>query len=79
MTGNLNGGKTRMIMANIIPRIEMMTKVICYFIPEFHQGAGEGVDYSKTLSSPPGIFTSFEEIQEYIVKCEQKRLNLENV
>ena len=56
-----------------------MTKVICYFIPEFHQGAGEGVDYSKTLSSPPGIFTSFEEIQEYIVKCEQKRLNLENV
>ena len=36
------------------------------------------MDYSKTLTSPPGMFTSLEEIQVYIEECEQKRLDLEN-
>ena len=77
VTGNLNGASTKMIMANIIPHIEMRTKVIYSFKSEIHRGAGEIVDYSKTLASPTGMFTSFEEIQAYIEECEQKRLDLE--
>ena len=67
-----------MIMANITPHIKMRTKVICYFKSEIHWGAGEIVDYSKTLTSPPGMFKSLEEIQPYIEECEQKRLDLDN-
>ena len=78
VTGNLNGANTKMIMANITPHIEMRTKVIYSFKSEIHRGAGEIVDYSKTLASPTGMFTSFEEIQAYTEECEQKRLNLEN-
>ena len=48
-------------------------------LSEIHRRAGESVDYSKTLVSPPGMFTSLEEIQAYINECEQKRLNLVNV
>ena len=66
-------------MANITPHIEMRTKVIYSFKVEIHRGAGEIVDYSKTLTSPPGMFTSLEKIQAYIKECEQKRLDLENV
>ena len=76
VTGNLNGPNTKMIMANITPHIKMRTKVICYFKSEIHWGAGEIVDYSKTLTSPPGMFKSLEEIQPYIEECEQKRLDL---
>ena len=65
VTGNLNGANTKMIMANITPHIEMRTKVIYSFKSEIHRGAGEIVDYSKTLASPTGMFTSFEEIQAY--------------
>ena len=36
------------------------------------------MDYSKTLTSSPGIFTSLEEIPAYIEECEQKRLDLDN-
>ena len=69
MTGNLNGAKTSMIMDNITPHIEMRTKLIYSFKSEIHQGAGEVVDYSKTLLTlPPGMFTSLEEIQAYIEK-----------
>ena len=68
MTGNLNGANTSMIMDNITPHIEMRTKLIYSFKSEIHQGAGEVVDYSKTLTSPPGMFTSLEEIQAYIEK-----------
>ena len=78
VTGNLNGPNTKMIMANITPYIDMRTKVIYSFKSEIHRGAGEIVDYSKTLTSPPGMFTSLEEIQAYIEECEQKRLDLEN-
>ena len=78
VTGNLNGPNTKMIMANITPHIKMRTKVICYFKSEIHWGAGEIVDYSKTLTSPPGMFKSLEEIQPYIEECEQKRLDLDN-
>ena len=36
------------------------------------------MDYSKTLTSSPGIFTSLEEIPAYIEECEQTRLDLDN-
>ena len=48
---------------NTAPNIEMKTKVIYSFKSEIYGGAGEIVDYSKTLTSPPGLFTSLEEIQ----------------
>ena len=66
VTGNLNGPNTKMIMANITPYINMRTKIIYSFKSEIHRGAGEIVDYSKTLTSPPFMFTSLEEIQAYI-------------
>ena len=78
VTGNLNGLNTKMIMANITPYIDMRAKVIYSFKSEIHRGADEIVDYSKTLTSSPGMFTSLEEIQAYIEECEQKRLDLEN-
>ena len=68
-----------MIMDNITPHTEMRVKVIYSFKAKIHQGGGEIVDYSKTLTSPPGMFTSLEEIQAYMEECEQKRLDLENV
>lgn len=68
-----------MIMANITPHIEMKTKVIYSFKSEIYGGTGEVVDYSKTLTSPPDLFTSLEEIQAYIEKCEQNWLDLTNV
>ena len=37
------------------------------------------MDYSKTLTSPPGMFTSLGEIQAYIEECKQKQLDLENM
>ena len=52
VTGNLNNPNTKMIMANITPHIEMKTKVIYSFKSEIHQGAGEVMDYNKTLTSP---------------------------
>ena len=76
VTGNLNNANTRMIMDNITPHIEMRTKVIYSFKAEIHRGAGEIVDYSKTLTSPPGMFTSLEEIQAYIDERERKQLDL---
>ena len=71
VTGNLNKSNTKMIMANITPHIEMRTKVIYSFKSEIHRGAGEIKDYNKTLTSPPGMFTSLREIQVYIGECEQ--------
>ena len=65
-------------MHKATPDIEMRTKVVYSFEAEIHRGAGEIVDYSKVLSSPPGMFTSLQEIREYIEECEQKRLDLEN-
>ena len=56
----------------------MRSKVVYSFKAEIHRGAGEIADYSKTLSSPPGMFTSLKEIRDYIEECEQKRLDLEN-
>ena len=78
VNGNLNNANTRMIMDNITPHIEMRVKVIYSFNAEMHRGSGEIVDYSKTLTSPPGRFTSLEEIQAYFEECEQKPLDLEN-
>ena len=74
VTGNLNNVNTKMIMDNIIPHIEMRLKVIYSFESVIHRGGGEIKDYSKTLDSPPGIFTSLKEIEAYIEECEQKRL-----
>ena len=79
LTENLNGPNTRMIMDNITPHIKMRTRLIYSFKSEIHRGAGEIVDYSKTLTSLSGMFTSLEEIQICIEECEQKRLDLQNV
>ena len=65
-------------MVNITPHIEMRAKVFYSFKSEIQQGAGEIVPYYKTLISPPGMFTSLEEIQAYIEECEQKRFDLHN-
>ena len=65
-------------MVNITPHIEMRAKVFYSFKSEIQQDAGEIVPYYKTLISPPGMFTSLEEIQAYIEECEQKRFDLHN-
>ena len=79
VNGNLNTRKTKMIMDNFTPHIKMRVKVIYSLKAKIHRGAGEIVDYSKILTSPPAMFTSLEEIQAYIEECEQNRLDLENV
>ena len=76
--GNLNNSNTKIIIANIKPHTEMRTKVIYSFKSEIHRGACEIKDYNKTLTSPPGMFTSLKEIQAYIKECEQKGLDLDN-
>ena len=78
-TGNLNGANAGRIMAKISPGIEMWTKVIYLFKSKIHRGAGETVDYSQTFTSPPGMFTSLEEIQSYIEEFGPKKLDLDNV
>ena len=78
VTGNLNRCNTRMIMDNITPHIEMRVKVSDSFKSVIYRGNDEIKDYSKTLDSPPSMFTSLEEIQEYIEVCEQIRLGLDN-
>ena len=78
VTGNLNRPNTKMIMDNITPHIEMRVKVIYSFKSVIYRGNGEIKDYSKTLDSAPGMFTSLKEIQAYIEECEQKRLDLDN-
>ena len=65
-------------MANITPHIETRTRVVYSFKSEIHRGASVIKDYSKTLNSPPGMFSSLKEIQAYIEECEQKRLDLDN-
>ena len=77
-TRSMNRENTKIIMDKVTQHIEMRTKVVYSFQAEIHKGAGEIVDYSKILSSPPGMFTSLQEIKEYIEECEQKRLDLEN-
>ena len=78
VTGNLNKPNTKMIMANITPHIEIRVKVLYSFKSEIHRGAHEVSDYSRTLNSPPGMFTSLKEIQAYIEECEEKWLDLDN-
>ena len=78
ITRSMNRDNTKIIMGKITEHIEMRTKVVYAFKAEIHRGAGEIVDYSKTLSSPPGMFTNLAEIRGYIEECEQKRLDLEN-
>ena len=58
ITRSMNRDNTKIIMDKITQHIEMRTKVVYSFEAEIHRGAGEIVDYSKVLSSPPGIFTS---------------------
>ena len=79
VTGNLNTPNTKMSIGNITTHIEIRVKVIYSFKAEIHRGAGEIVDYSKTLISTLGMLTCFEEIQAYVEECEQKRLDLVNV
>ena len=72
VTGNLNRLNTKMIMNNITPHIEMRIKVIYSFKSEIHRDGGVIKGYYKTLTSPPGMFTSLGEIQACIEECEQK-------
>ena len=78
LTGNLNNSKTKIIIANITPHIEMRVKVIYSFKSVIYRSVGKIKPYSKTLDLAPGIFTSLKEIQAYIKECEQKRLDLDN-
>ena len=78
ITRTMNRDNTKIIMDKITQHIEMRRKVVYSFEAEIHRGAAEIVDYSKVLSSPPGMFTSLQEIREYIEECEEKRLDLEN-
>ena len=78
LTKNLNLSLTGTIMHKATPDIEMRTKVVYSFEADIYRGAGDIVDYAKTLSSPPGMFTSLQEIREYIEECEQKWLDLDN-
>ena len=71
ITRSMNRDNTKIIMDKITQHTEMRTKVVYLFKAEIHIGAGEIVDYSKTLSSPPGMFTSLKEIRDYIEECEQ--------
>ena len=63
ITRSMNRDNTKIIMDKIAQHIEMRTKVVYSFEAESHRGAGEIVDYSKVLSSPPGMFTSLQEIR----------------
>ena len=65
-------------MANITPHIEMRVKMIYSFRSVIYQGGGKIQPYRKTLESSPCMFTSLKDIQAYIEKCEQKRLDLDN-
>ena len=63
VTANLNYPNKRMIMDNITSHIEMRVKVIYSFKSMTYQGNGEIKDYSKTLDSAQGMFTSLKEIK----------------
>ena len=78
VTRSMNRDNTKIIMDKITQHIELRTKVVYSFEAEIHRGAGEIVDYSKVLNSPPGMCTSLQEIRDYIEECEQKRLDLGN-
>ena len=78
VTENLNNPNTRMIMDNIISHIEMRVKVIYSFKLVIYRGNGEIKDYSKTLDSALGMFTSLKEIKEYFEVSEKIRLDLDN-
>lgn len=63
-----------MIMANLKAYIEIQR--IQSFKSEIHRGAGKILDFSKTLTSLSGMFTSLEEIHAHVEEYEQKRLDL---
>ena len=63
MTVYLYSANAATIMAKRKSHIETWVKVINLFKSEIHRGAGEILDYRQTLTSPPGMFTSLEEIQ----------------
>ena len=62
-TRSMNRDNTKIIMDKITQHIEMRTKVVYSLEADIHRGAGEIVDYSKVLSSPPGMFTSLQGIK----------------
>ena len=77
-TGNLNLDLTDIIMEKITPIIEMRTRIIHAFSCLIYRGQGEIIEYNKTFKIPEKTFSSLAEIKEYIQKCEQKRLDLED-
>ena len=62
-----------MIMANLKAYIEIQR--IQSFKSEIHRGAGKILDFSKTLTSLSGMFTSLEEIQTCIEEFRTKLLD----
>ena len=76
--GNLNFDLTDIIMEKITPIIEMRTRIIHAFSCLIYRGQGEIIEYNKTFKIPEKTFSSLAEIKEYIQKCEQKRLDLED-
>ena len=68
VTRNLNRPKTKMIMANITPHIEMRVKVIYSLESVIYRGGGGKKD----------MFTSWKDIQAYIEERGQKWLDLDN-
>ena len=63
---NLNRSKTKMIMANITPHIEIRVKFIYSFKSVIYRSGGKIQPFSNTLDSSPGMFTSLKEIRAFI-------------
>ena len=59
-------------MTNVSREIKMRKKIIYLLKSDIDQV----VFYSKTLTLPPGMFVSLEEIQACIEECKQKRSHL---
>ena len=66
ITRDMKRNNTKIIMNKITQHVEMRTKVVYSLEADIYRGAGEIKAYSKTLSTPPGMFTSLQEIREYI-------------
>ena len=76
LTQNLNQPLTETIMKKAQPDIDMRTKVIYSFFCNIYQGGGKIKEYGKTKPSN-GTLSSIQEIEEFIIQCETKRLDLD--
>ena len=78
INADLNNDISQIIMDRIRPEIKMRTKVVYGFKSRIHRGKGEIVEYYKTLPGKllRGALKTLTEIEDYIEKCEIKRLDL---